>query len=209
MKNQDSIEFAKILNSKYRSLTIGQINEIIEILNKEIEVCNYIENEYFQNSISMHPEFTLLEPDTKIEMVVIKTNKGEIEFSDQGSFPFKYGTIIKRKRHVLFPVFMQSVKNSKRIMKESLQDFKKKNQKSCRDNMFRLLLECIERTSLGPEQKNTVTGMFMIHYKITFTKQLQDEGDFYPNNKTEGLTWERYLSNNVKRLLESRGFKFS
>ena len=210
MKNQDNIEFAEYLNSKYKGLTIGQINEIIEILNKEIEVCKFIENEYFQNNLSICPEFSLLEPDTKIEMFVIKTNKGIIEFSDQGNFPAdKYGTTVNRKRHVFFPVFMRSVKTCKATLKEAFQDFKKKLQKDCRDNMFRLLIECIERTSLGPEQKNTVTGMFMIHYKIAFTKRLQDEGEFLMNNETDGLTWERYLSNNVKRLLENRGFKFS
>ncbi|HUX96315.1 MAG TPA: hypothetical protein VMV47_11350 [Bacteroidales bacterium] len=208
MKKED-IEFREILNSKYKNLTIGQIKEIFDILNKEKEICKYLENEYFQNNISFNPVFTLLEPDTKIEMFVVKTNKGEIEISDHGNFPFTTGGTIKRKRHVFFPVFMRSVKSCKSEMKEALKDFKTKNHKGCNENMFRLLFECIERTSLGPEQKSTVTGMFMIHYGISFNKVLQDEGKFYANSKNEGMNWERYLSNNVKRLLESRGFKFS
>jgi hypothetical protein len=167
-----------ILNDVYVLIyDIRRQLEYAEIESKELKAIQQIEISEYKKKLSSG---------TKVYNIVVNTNKGPVTiYNFDGIYENLFVTIKK-----LIPKYKKVAERDDKLYKFL-----------STDEPFTLIIKSINKTSLGPDQRRIVIGMFLAYFQIFGKGKPMTEVEHKEKGRN-GDTWKQYLSGFVKQKLE-------
>ena len=164
---------------KYMKLGTDELLKLINIIRGDLEYAAGVKNSLKplrQKDISEFEE--KLSPGTKIQNIVINTNKGPLTM-------YNYDEILKNFVITAKRVFQKYKTYSK-------SDFKLLHHLEIQ-RPFLSIERFTSNTTLGPFQKRVVIGMFLVYFRLWIDKPIMTETEYF-KNPTSAISYLHYLS---------------